>query len=213
MSASQLPVFHVTDTVVPSVAGKTLVMPFNKGGVSNERTVELEHIKSLIPTEIASDLKTLIAECVADGSFSADTKEKYVLRVPNTSNCGYKHVVLVGTGSKSADNNQTFKDIGKQLFTLSKDLKAPHLDLLLSSEPEIHSILLGVEDASYDDKRYKGSQSRGEGSSSSSKVLESLSFINIPTELVSSVSELVSRQQLISVGVHIAKDLVGKCIN
>ena len=212
MQTCQIPQYHVTDTVNPTSAGKTLVMTFSK--VDNSSGSIAEHINSMIPDEVACDVKTLIAECVEDASFSADNKEKYILRIPKTSDFNYKHLVLLGVGSE-ADSTR-YKDVGKQLYTIAKDLKAPDLDLLLDSTTVFSSVLHGVEDASYDDKRYKGIGSSSDLPShdEGKKVLESLSFTNVPTKLLASLTDLVNIKHKMSVGVHIAKELVGEyCIN
>lgn len=214
MQSCQIPHFHVTDTVNPACPGKTLVMTFSKCNNSDS----VEHIKNMIPEEIACDVKTLIAESVEDGSFSADANEKYVLRVPKMSDCCYKHLVLVGVGSEP--DNKKYKDVGKHLISIAKDLKAPDIDILLHSEAVIPSVLLGVEDASYDDKRYKGtcsdsftSTSPFPSSDGKNTLLESVSFTNIPSGHLASLNDLVNIKHKISVGVHITKDLVGEFIN
>jgi leucyl aminopeptidase len=181
---------------------------------------------STLGEEIPEELRKLIEECVEDGSFSAQAKEKYVLRLPpthshthssssvsNKTSTSYRHLVLLGLGSSPSSND--YKEVGKQIASLAKDIKAPNVDIHLDSDTHTHthtetnanisSVLRGLSNSSYNDKRYKGTGSVND----TIDTLKSVTFTGVPDGRVSAVTEMLDLHMLTMRGVTVAKDLVG----
>jgi leucyl aminopeptidase len=223
IEANHRPDLHVVDTIAPSHAGQALVISFHKINPSDDTSVN--SVKLSIPDGLPPQLKTLIEDCMEDGSFTAEAKEKYTVRLPpQMTDCVYKHLVLLGAGQ--APGNVVYQGIGKELLSIAKDLKASNIDLILGTMPDtdtdsnthtctsmeekVYNVLLGLEDISYDDKRYKGVvDDNNNVGISTKKSLEKVSFTGISTKDMSSVTNTVHKHSLISSGVAIAKDLVG----
>lgn len=199
------PQLNVVEAMSPACHGDSLVIPFHKlqNSIKNHE-IDAAHLKHSIPEGMDRSIRNLIEECLDDGSFTADAKENYVLRVPKSTACTYKHLVLAGMGAE--DDDKLYKELGKRLCSIAKDLKSPKIDFLLRSEVEIHNVLLGLQVASYDDTRYKGDSEIKNTKDVTG--LKNLTFIGVAADRLSTVSDLLQLHSLTSAGVSMAKDLV-----
>ena len=204
------PTLHVSKTLIPTKEGGTLVVPFySPNGSAETASVQFER---MFPDNFNPEMKNLVIECIEDGSFTATAEEKYVIRAPKSEYWHYKHVVLVGIGSGAEDNHHYM--LGKQLRKISMDLKSSDISIPFFSKMKLSDMIWGVNDASYDDERYKGVEWRKKVQDGSPKktALQNLTISNVSPNVYDKVCTAVRLNYSTFIGVNVAKDLVGECI-
>ena len=121
----------VTASSELSFTGDLLVIPFYKPKVdksdSKDDIVLLAELKKSIPSGLAPNVQTLVADLLDEGIFKGDVLSKQVVRL---SGSAVKYVALVGLGANPKKGEATDLEIssasrlGKTVALIAKDVKA-----------------------------------------------------------------------------------------
>lgn len=123
----------VTASAELSFKGDLLVIPFYKPKVdkadSNDDKVLLAELKKSIPSGLAGEIQTLVADLLEEGIFKGDVLSRQVVRL-SSSGSAIKYVALVGLGANPKKGEATDLEIssasrlGKTVALIAKDVKA-----------------------------------------------------------------------------------------
>ena len=113
--------------------GDLLVIPFYKPKVdksdSKDDIILLAELKKSIPSGLAAEVQTLVADLLEEGIFKGDVLSKQVVRL-SSSGSAVKYVALVGLGANPKKGDATDLEIssasrlGKTVALIAKDVKA-----------------------------------------------------------------------------------------
>lgn len=189
-------------------SGDLLLIPFYKSGEKSEKA-NSDSLKRSIPQELPEAVRAVLGEVLDEGVFQAEVASRQLIRV---SIPGLKYIALLGLGPNPKQESKDLEvasalRIGRALGACCKDTHVVSAGVVLptgTNNAGVTQLILGFQDALYQDNRYKKVPEDG------FKPLktETVTLVGCSEQVASSVGLTFRLTSMISEGVAFAKDLV-----